>query len=89
VAGDENDWHFATALCQLPLQIQPAQARQLYVEHETRCAFRWLASQEIPRGRKWLDLKSCRFDQPFSRAAEGSIVVHEIDERLWLGHSLG
>jgi len=63
MASDEDDWNRAAALCQLALQVESAHARQLHVENETRSAFRSFASQEISRGRKRLDPKSCRLDQ--------------------------
>jgi hypothetical protein len=49
MTGEENNGHLHLALRQLLLQLQPAQARELDIEHQTAGAIWTLAGQKLVR----------------------------------------
>jgi hypothetical protein len=87
VAGDEDDRHPDLGFGELRLKIQPAQAGQADVEHETARPVRPLARQKFRRRTECADAQADRPQQRLQCTAHAGVVVDDEHLRvvLWRG----
>lgn len=83
---DENDGNVNVGFSQFALKIKSTDARQPYIEYQATRYIRTLASQELPCGTKSLDSQPYGLDQPLDGSTNGWIVIHDKNNRCYVGH---
>jgi len=69
MTGEENNGQLHLALRQFLLQLQPAQARELDIEHQTAGAVWTRAGQKLLGGGKCLDVEPRRAEKTLQTLA--------------------
>src|SRR5207253_1038163 len=77
VGSNEDNWNRDVGLCQLPLKIEPAKARQPDVENQTTRHIPTPAAQEFLSRLEQLDLQTHGFNQALDRAANRWLVIDD------------
>ena len=80
MACKENDGDLQSDLGHAFLQIEPAQTRQLQVQHQTTWRLGAGAGQELLRGREGFDLQAGRPNQTTQPLPNRGVVVHNGDD---------
>jgi hypothetical protein len=80
MTGDEDDRHVG-AVGQLPLQLEPIQARQRHIEYETGWNRSARAGLKVLRGCEGVGVPARGSNQQLQRFAHGHVIVNNEDSR--------
>jgi len=86
VARDENDGHRRIHLGQFLLQLQPAQARELDIEHQAAGGLGTRAGQKLVGGGKRQDVQPHGAEQIAQTLAHGLVVINDTDAWVVFSH---
>jgi hypothetical protein len=86
MTGEENNGQLHLALRQFLLQLQPAQARELDIEHQAAGGLGTLAGQKLVGGGKRLDVEPRRAEKIVQTFAHGLVVINDTDAWVVLMH---
>src|SRR6202040_3827844 len=88
MAGDEDDGNPDVRFRQFALKVQPAHARQAYVEYEAARRVRSRDPQEIGGRIEYLDFEANRTKEAAERRTHRRVVVDDENDLLGVGHLL-